>query len=517
MNKRALIGITLSLALVSVPGIFAGGGTDRGSSREGTAGGTSAGGTGGRVEGGQLRLGSTTEPVTLDPLNPSNTADGRSILFNVFEGLVKPAPDGSFIPAVAEKYAIEQNGLVYAFTLRRGLRFHNGSPVTAEDVEFSLNTAIAGGFSGLDRIEKVAIEPGGGIRVTLKAPDIDYLPYLTVGIVPKSNADRERNPVGTGPFSISSYTAQQSLVLVKNRGYWQPELPHLDQVTVIFVADSDSLLLSLQGGNIDSASISGSLLQQLDTSRFDYVPSYSNAVQLLALNNAVKPLDDIRVRQALNYGVDAQQIIDAAFYGQGEPSGSPLIPGLSRYYEASLKNSYPLDTVRARSLLASAGYENGFSLEITVASPYVMHVDTAQVIVNQLAKIGVTATIKLVDWATWLQEVYFGRHYQATIISVDAPQVSPDGFLSRYRSDSEVNFINFKSPAFDKVYDAARTEADDSVRIRLFKEAQRIVSEEAASVYIQDILGFRAFVKGYAGAISYPLYVFDLSTIYKTK
>ncbi|MDR2402589.1 MAG: ABC transporter substrate-binding protein [Spirochaetaceae bacterium] len=513
MKKKVLIGLTLSLVLVSVPSVFAGGRTDRGGSREGTA----AGGTGERVEGGQLRLGSTTEPVTLDPLNPSNTADGRSILFNVFEGLVRPAPDGSFIAAVAEKYTIEQNGLVYAFTLRRGLKFHDGSEVTAEDVEFSLNTAIKGGFSGLDRIERVAIEPDGGIRITLKAPDIDYLPYLTVGIVPKNNTDRERNPIGTGPFSISSYTAQQSLVLVKNQHYWQPGLPHLDRVTIVFVADSDSLLLSLQGGNIDAASISGSLLQQLDTSRFDYVPNYSNAVQLLALNNAVKPLDDVRVRQALNYGVDTQQIIDAAFYGQGEPSGSPLIPGLSRYYETSLRNPYPVDTAKARSLLAAAGYEKGFSLEITVASPYVMHVDTAQVIVNQLAKIGVTATIKLVDWATWLQDVYLGRNYQATIISVDASQVSPNGFLSRYRSDSDVNFVNFKSPAFDKVYDAARTEADDSTRIRLFKEAQRIISEEAASVYIQDILGFHAFVKGYAGAISYPLYVFDLSTIYKTK
>jgi peptide/nickel transport system substrate-binding protein len=146
-----------------------------------------------------------------------------------------------------------------------------------------------------------------------------------------------------------------------------------------------------------------------------------------------------------------------------------------------------------------------------------MHVDTAQVIVNQLAKIGVTATIKLVDWATWLQDVYLGRNYQATIISVDAAQVSPNGFLSRYRSDSDVNFINFKSPAFDKVYDTVQTESDDSTRIRLFKEAQRIISEEAASVYIQDILGFRVFVKGYAGAISYPLYVFDLSTLYRTK
>ncbi|MDR1949186.1 MAG: ABC transporter substrate-binding protein [Spirochaetaceae bacterium] len=514
MKKQTLINIALILALTlaSVPA-YAGGRPDRESAR----GGAASGGGGGRVEGGELRLGSTTEPVTLDPLNPANTADGRSILFNVFEGLVKPAPDGGFLPAIAEKYGLEQNGLVYAFTLRRGVKFHDGSVVTAEDVEFSLNTAIKAGFSGFDRIEKVAVTAEGGINITLKEPDIDFLPYLTVGVVPKNNGDRERKPIGTGPYAISSYTAQQSLVLVKNQDYWQPGLPHLDRITIIFVADSDSLLLALQGGNIDSASISGSLLQQLDPNRFDYVPGYSNAVQLLALNNAVKPLEDLRVRQALNYGVDTKEIIDAAFYGQGEPSGSPLIPGLSRYYETSLKDPYPADPAKARSLLAAAGYGNGFPLEITVAAPYVMHVDTAQVIVNQLAKIGVTASIKLVDWATWLEDVYFGRHYQATIISLDAPQVSPDSFLSRYRSDSESNFVNFKSPAFDRVYDAARTEVDETNRIRLFKEAQRLISEEAASVYIQDILGFRVFVKGYAGVVNYPLYVFDLSVIYKTK
>jgi peptide/nickel transport system substrate-binding protein len=510
MKNKVLTGAALGLvlALASGQSAFAGGKTDRG---------TPAGESGGRAEGGQMRLGSTTEPVTLDPLNPSNTADGRSILFNVFEGLVKPAPDGGFLPAVAEGYIIEGNGLIYAFTLRRGIKFHDGSGVTAEDVEFSLNTAIKSGFSDLDRIERVETSGEGGIRVILKEPDLDFLPYLTVGIVPKSNGDRERKPIGTGPFAISSYTAQQSMVLVKNQDYWQPDLPRLDRVTVIFVADSDSLLLSLLGGNIDSASISGSLFRQLDPARFDCVPAYSNSVQLLALNNGVKPLNDVRVRQALNYGVDPRGIIDAAFYGQGEPSGSPLIPGLSRYYETALKDPYPADAAKARDLLAAAGYEKGFSLEITVAAPYVMHVDTAQVIVNQLAKIGVNAAIKLVDWATWLQDVYFGRRYEATIISLDAPQVSPDSFLSRYRSDSDVNFINFRSPAFDRVYDAARAESDDMARIRLIKEAQRIVSEEAASVYIQDIMGFRAFVKGYAGAVNYPLYVFDLSTIYRTK
>jgi peptide/nickel transport system substrate-binding protein len=269
-------------------------------------------------------------------------------------------------------------------------------------------------------------------------------------VVPKNNADREKNPVGTGPFSIQNYTTQRSLTLVKNPDYRQPGTPALDRVTIIFLADSNALLLALRGGNIDGATLTGPLVQQLDPNRFDIVPSPSNAVHMLALNNGVKPLDDLRVRQAINYAVDVPEIIETAFYGKGEPSGSPLIPGLRYYYEPSLANPYPADLNRARQLLAAAGYGNGFPLEITVPSNYTMHIDTAQVAVNQLKRIGITATIKLADWATWLSEVYRGRQYEATIISLDANNTSPRSFLSRYRSDAGSNFINFKNEAYDR-------------------------------------------------------------------
>jgi peptide/nickel transport system substrate-binding protein len=256
------------------------------------------------------------------------------------------------------------------------------------------------------------------------------------------------------------------------------------------------------------------MLQQLPENSFDVVPGYSNSVQLLALNNGAKPLDDVRVRRALNYAVDIQEIIDTAFYGRGEASGSPLIPGLALSYEASLKNPYPVNIARAKSLLAEAGYPGGFPLEITVPSVYVMHVDTAQVLVNQLAKIGVDASIKQVDWATWLSEVYRGRRYQATIISLDSGSISPRSFLSRYRSDAGGNFINFRSADFDSLYDASLAELDDAKRTAIYKNAQKLISDNAASVYIQDILGFKVFSKGrFSGALNYPLYVTDFSTI----
>jgi peptide/nickel transport system substrate-binding protein len=470
----------------------------------------------------ELRYGFTTEPVTLDPLHPSNTADGRSILFNVFEGLVKPDTEGRLRPCIAESWTIEQGGLVYNFKLRQGVLFHDGSPLKPVDVQFTLETAVAAGFEGFAGIEKVETL-NDTVIVTLKKADPEFLPYITIGIVKADNPDREKNAIGTGPFYIESYTVQQSLVLKKFGDYWQPPQEggaRLDKVTIVFLSDSDALLLGLQGGSIDGASVTGSLTRQLDLQRFDIVPGYSAAVQLLALNNMRPPLDDIRVRQALNYAVDIQGIIDAAFFGQGQPSGSPLIPGLAAYYEQSLANPYPLDLDRARSLLAEAGYGEGgrkLSLEITVPSNYVMHVDTAQVIADQLAKAGISAAIKLVDWATWLSDVYRNREYQATIISLDANNVSPRSFLARYRSDSSSNFINFKSADFDRVYDAALSEIDDEKRAGLFREAQQIISANAASVYIQDIFYFKAFRSGtYGGVLNYPLYVIDFASMYGT-
>jgi peptide/nickel transport system substrate-binding protein len=144
-----------------------------------------------------------------------------------------------------------------------------------------------------------------------------------------------------------------------------------------------------------------------------------------------------------------------------------------------------------------------------------MHVDTAQVIVSQLAVIGIEASIKLVDWATWVDSVYRGRQYQATIISLDSPDTSPRSFLSRYHSAAGDNFINFKNEAFDHVFEAAITEINDEKRADLYKEAQRIISANAASVYIQDIFYCKAFRKGkFAGVINYPLYVIDFASIY---
>jgi len=468
-----------------------------------------------------LRFGYNSEPATFDPLNSSNTADGRSLLFNVFEGLVRPDTDGNLQPCIAESVTMEESGRVYNFQLRKNIRFHDGSSLSSADVKFSLDTAKDAGFIGFDAVEKIETSGDYSIKVTLLRPDPEFLPYLTVGIVKANSADRDKKAIGTGPYLIESYAVQRELVLKKFADYWKKNTPILEKITIVFLADSDALVRGLHSGSIDGAGLTGSLAQQLSPEQFDIIPGYTSMVHLLALNNAAAPLNDIRVRQAINYGIDIQGIIDTAFYGKGEPSGSPLIPGLKTYYEKSLANPYPVDPEKARSLLKEAGYGEGgkkLSLEITVTSIYTMHVDTAQVIADQLAKIGIDVSIRLVDWGTWLSDVYFGRKYQATIISLDSPVLSPRSFLSRYRSGDNSNFINYSSAAFDKVFDAILVEPNEDKRVALYKEAQRIISADAASVYIQDILGFRALRAGaFGGVLNYPLYVNDFAAMYPVK
>jgi len=463
----------------------------------------------------ELRFGLLSEPATLDPLSLANTADSRSVLFNVYEGLVRPDTSGALLPASAESWTISGDALVYTFTIREGLKFHDNTPVTAGDVEFSIEQAAIANFTGIRQIEKIETNGTRVIKITLSAPDPDFLPYLTFGIVPKNNADRERNPVGTGPFKIENYIPQQQLVLARNPNYWRSDLPKLDKVTLLFTGDTNGLYTGLEGGNISGAMIPGDIANRLDLRKYEIVTGYSNSIQMLALNNNIKPFDDIRVRQAINYAVDALEIIETAFNGQGEPSGSPLIPGLKHYYNDALKNPYPVDLAKARSLLAEAGYANGFSLEIKVPSNYTMHIDTAQVIVNQLARINVSASIRLVDWATWLSDAYRNRNYEATIISLDGSTLSPQSFLARYVSSSGSNFINYKNENYDRIYARALGEVDESARIRLYKEAQKIISDDSPAVFIQDIYAYQVYSGGFRGAQTYPLYVLDFSSIYR--
>lgn len=181
-----------------------------------------------------------------------------------------------------------------------------------------------------------------------------------------------------------------------------------------------------------------------------------NLVQALYLNNAAEPFNNEKVRQALCYAVDKQQIIDVAFDGYGSPIGSSMYPAFQKYFVEDLTDYYPYDPERARELLAEAGYPDGFSMTITVPSNYQPHIDTATVLVEQLKAVGITAEIQPVEWGAWLSEVYGNRQFQSTVVGVDASNMTARALLERFTSAADDNFINYQNTDYDALFQQAQ-------------------------------------------------------------
>ncbi len=453
-----------------------------------------------------------------DSLDPHITvaAGTKEVMFNVFEGLVKPTPEGDLIPAVAETYEVSEDQTTYTFTLREGVRFHNGEPVEMQDVVYSLERCA--GTSGeeplipaLSAVKSIDAN-GNTLTITLDQPNTEFLSYLTLAILPEDYDQQDTAPVGTGPFKFVSRAAQDSIVLEKFAGYWG-EAAYLDKVTFKIIENGDSILMSLQSGAIDLfAHLTNTQSAQLGDD-FNIEEGTMNLVQAMYLNNAEKPFDDVRVRQALCYAVDKQQIIDLAFDGYGSPIGSSMYPAFGKYFDDSLTNYYTRDIEKAKALLADAGYPDGFSMTITVPSNYSPHIDTAQVIVEQLKEIGVQAEIQLVEWGSWVEDVYGGRKFQSTVIGVDASNMTARALLERFTSDHDKNFINYNSAEYDALFQQAITAASDEEQTAFYKQMEADLTKNAANVYIQDLADLVAVRKGLTGVRFYPIYVLDLSAV----
>ncbi len=458
-------------------------------------------------------------PQDIDGLDPHTItgAGTKEVLFNLFEGLVKPDENGNLNPAVASEYTISDDSKVYSFTLRDGIRFHDGSAVTAEDIKYSLdrNAGVDGSeplIATFSNIESVNIVDDKHVDVVLKEGDSEFLTQLTVAIIPKSNATPDSTPIGTGPYKFVSWSPQESVIVTRFDDYWG-EKAFLKDVTFKIISNSDAVVMDLKGGSIDMyARITSNQMAQLKD-EFDIYEGTMNLVQALYINNAEKPFDDVRVRQALCYAINPQEIMDYVSDGAGAEIGSAMFPSYSKYFLPELNDTYNTDTAKAKELLAEAGLPDGFEFTITVPSNYTQHVDTAQVLSEELKAIGVTANIQEVEWNTWLSDVYTDKNYQATVVGIDASTLAASSLLSRYVSDSSKNLVHFNSAAFDEAYANAQTTSDDNAKTEYYKECLRILSKEAASVYIQDLPEFVALNKKYTGYVFYPLYVQDVSKI----
>lgn len=471
-------------------------------------------------EGGTVIVGVTQEPDFLDPYL-AEAAGTKEIFYNVFEGLLRLEPDGSYSPLLATSYKLADDGLSYIFEAREGISFHNGAEMTPADIVYSIKRG-AGLIDGTAYIPQFAIiedvtADGQTITVSLKNRDMDLLGFFTNAIIPEAYDNQAAIPVGTGPFKFDEYVQQQRVKLSAFEDYWQDGKPYLDSVEFRILPSADAAFVDLEAGRIDIFPyLTADKGEQL-ADDFNLYEAESNMVQLWALNNEVEPLNDLLVRQALNLAVDKDAIIDFVMFGYGEPIHSGMSPAMGDYYNDKLmgEDGAPSSTAnveRAKELLAEAGYPDGFDLTITVPSNYVVHVQTAEVIVSQLAEVGITATLEPVDWGTWLERVYTGRDYQTTIIALTFVY-TPSDVLGRYQSEDDSNFINFNSADFDRVWADLSDLSDHDDRVSAYHELQQILFDEAASVFLQDPATITAVKKELEGYTMYPQYVQDMAPI----
>ena len=354
---------------------------------------------------------------------------------------------------------------------------------------------------------------GDTLTLTLSEPSLELLSYLTLAILPAGYEDQATAPVGAGPFRFVSRSAQEELVLERFEDYWG-EKPAMKGVTFRIIENAEGLVMGLQSGALDLVMhLTETQVSQLSPTDFDVEVGSMNLVQALYLNNAAAPFDDVRVRQALCYATDKRGVIDLAFEGFGIPLGTSMFPSFGKYYDESLTDYYTFDPEKALELLADAGYPDGFSMTITVPSNYQPHVDTAEVLKEQLRDIGVEVTILPVEWGVWLNDVYGNRDYQSTITGLTSDNMTARKLLERFGSTAGNNFTNYSNPDYDALLAQAITCTDEAEQTELYRAMERNLTENAANVYLQDMADLVALRKGLEGLTFYPLYVLDVSAL----
>lgn len=468
-----------------------------------------------------VRIAMSTEIDNLDPYKSAATDTG-SMMDNVFDGLLDTNPKGELVGAIAKSYDISEDGLTYTFTLNEGVQFHDGSELTSEDVVASYET-LAGMNGGEPIVAEFAvidsIEAPSDYEVIfhLKEKNSAFLAANIVAIVPSDYEEQSAKPIGAGPFKFEAYKVGQELRLVKNENYYnQEKIPQMDEVQFKIMPDQESSVLAMQAGEID---VLPGVTQQGITQLGDSINTVSgpqNMVQLLALNNDVEPYSDLKVRQAINLAIDKDTIIDTVSEGNGTKLGSNFSPAMEFYYEPGLEDYYATNIEKAKSLLAEAGYNDGFQMELTVPSDYQFHVDTAQVIAEQLSQVGIDVEIKMIEFSTWLEDVYQNEQYDTTIIGFTG-KLDPYKILRRYVNDYERNFVNYDNKAYDELIDQALRATDENEIAAHYKEAQRLLTEDAVSVFISDPDRTIAMSNHLEGLNMYPIQKFNLEDLHYTE
>lgn len=462
-------------------------------------------------QGGTARVAFQTEWAGLDP-HMTSSMTSLQILNNVIETLTFYNDDGKLVPWLAKSWEQSEDGKTWTFHLRKGVKFSNGREMTAEDVKWTydriLDPEIGCGYSSNVGPKATEIKVVDKYTVSITHPEpYGLLPQSlsfvqATGILAKESVNdngRVRIPIGTGPFKIEKLEGTTKIVLTRNEHYWQEGLPHLDKVIIEPVPDNKARMNGLISGAYD-------WVQRVAPQNYEQLKGNEGVVvgtacqfsyDYLGVNTEREPLDDVKVRRAIAYALDRGQICQGAYYGMCEPIQSP-VPDCSPWHFDY--QPYDRNIERAKELLAEAGYPNGFEIELMPTTHYPFTVSAAQIVQQQLARIGIASKINALEWSQWLQEEGAGN-YDIYVCNwnglIDADQY----YYRQHHTDEVFNFTGYSNKKFDELVKKARSITDFEERYELYRQANQILVDDAPYIYMYNKKMIRAHREKLHGSV----------------
>ncbi|HEV8472820.1 MAG TPA: ABC transporter substrate-binding protein [Methylomirabilota bacterium] len=470
-------------------------------------------------------IGLVAEPVTMDPPQITDLNSAR-VTKRIFEGLVgQELGSYKLVPGLAQSWDISKDGLTYTFKLRPNVKFHDGTPFNAEAVKFVFERQLndkgpyyatgtypyVKGFLG--NVAGVEVLDATTVQIKLKAPLTPFLQYLahqslfmfSPEALRKWGKDIVKHPVGTGAFKLETWEPGVKVVLSRNDQYWGGA-PKIRQAIYVPIVEAQARLVALKTGDIDlTMDVPPDSLDELRRDpNIVVAESNSSAVWYVTLNTRHPILKDRRVRQALNYAVNKEAIIRDILRGTAIVARGPLSPVYGAFYEDNLAR-YPHDLDRARALLKEAGHAGGFELTFLVpesGSGMQSPVEMATVIQANLAQIGVRAKIQTMEWGAYLKK-YLDQPDMAEMSwnpSIGDPDHMMYMLLSSDRFPPAFNAGYYQNDRVDDLLRRARTTVDEKARVPLYREAQKLVVEDAPWIFVdhgKQVIVHRKRVQGF--------------------
>lgn len=444
-------------------------------------------------------------------LDPSRVTEGESfkVTVNLYETLLNfGETDTEINPGLATEWEPSEDGLTYTFKLREGVKFHDGTDFNADAVvknfdrwangdaeKFPYYNTTFGGFKGDEGhvIESVTANGENTVLIKLTRPQAPFLKNIAMSMFAIASPtafelgddEFERNPVGTGPFQFVEWKPNETITIEKFDDYWDEGLPKLKKIIFKSIPDNSARLNALMAGDIELADginpSDGKSIEDNDKLQLFERPSMN--VGYLGLTVTRPPFDKKEVRQAINYAIDKQAIIDSFFEGRADVAKNPMPPSISGYNDEV--EGYEYNPEKAKELLKSVGLEDGFDMELwamPVPRPYMPDgKKVAEVIQKNLADIGITANIVSHEWATYLDLASKGDA-DAFMLGWTGDNGDADNFLYALLDEDNIGSNNYTYYKNDKLHDiliAAQTEVDEVKRVELYKQAQVIIHDDA--------------------------------------